>query len=105
MDLAFGLYAGARLPGVHMTGSPDRLFLWDGAGAGVLAEEGWAAVYGRGRDLWQELLCVWREYVTGGRPPLGDFGVTVTEDGGFRIWLRTPDAVVGPALTVPTLRP
>ncbi|MEU7201091.1 methyltransferase domain-containing protein [Streptomyces sp. NPDC045470] len=103
-DLAFGLYAGSRLPGVHMTGSPDRLFLWDGAGAGVLAEEGWAAVYGRGRDLWQELLHVWQEYVADGRPPLSDFGVTLTEDGGFRTWLRTPDAVVGPALTVPARR-
>ncbi|MFK8844515.1 methyltransferase domain-containing protein [Streptomyces sp. Ac-502] len=87
---AFGLYAGARLPGVHMTGTSARLFLWDGAGSGALAEEGWAAVYGRRRDLWQELVQAWQEYVAEGRPPLGDFGATVTEDGGLRMWLRTP---------------
>ncbi|MFI0259829.1 methyltransferase domain-containing protein [Streptomyces sp. NPDC017056] len=103
--LAFGLYAGARLPGVHMTGSSDRLFLWDGAGSGVLAEEGWAAVYGRERDLWQELLEVRREYVAAGRPPLGDFGATVAEAGELRVWLRTPDAVVEPARVAPALRP
>ncbi|MFH8350300.1 methyltransferase domain-containing protein [Streptomyces sp. NPDC018045] len=71
----FALYAGERLPGVHMTrrgpGEDAQVHLWDGAGAGVWAEDGWAAVYGTGRDLWTELLAVWQEYAAAGRPTRG----------------------------------
>ncbi|NIY65278.1 methyltransferase domain-containing protein [Streptomyces malaysiensis] len=95
--LGFALYAGARLPGVVMAdGAPDgRYQIWlhdrKGSAATVTQEEVWQ--YGP-RPLWEEATAVHNAYVKDGSPDVGDFGLTVSPDGQ-RLWLRSPDALLG----------
>ncbi|MFI0779611.1 hypothetical protein [Streptomyces sp. NPDC021212] len=83
-DLGFALYAGARLPGVVMAdGTQDgRYQLWfhdrEGSAATVNAQETWQ--YGP-RDLWQEVMAVYADFVTAGSPGADAFGLTVTAEG------------------------
>ncbi|MFJ9187628.1 methyltransferase domain-containing protein [Streptomyces anulatus] len=97
LDLGFALYAGARLPGVRVSGKECA----DGARVWVSHESGSAATTATGEAVWQygpglmweEIETVWREYEQLGRPDQGQFGLTVT-DLGQQMWLREPHAVI-----------
>ncbi|WP_069737399.1 methyltransferase domain-containing protein [Streptomyces sp. EN27] len=100
LDLGFALYAGARLPGVrvsgHETADGARVWVSSADGAGVMAatgEEVWQ--YGPG-FLWEEIEQAWREYEEAGRPDVDQFGLTVTS-GGHQVWLRDPHLIVQPS--------
>ncbi|MFB7399801.1 methyltransferase domain-containing protein [Streptomyces rubiginosohelvolus] len=97
LDLGFSLYAGARLPGVRVTGgaTADGARVWvshpDGAAATAASgEEVWQ--YGPG-FLWEEIEQAWREYEALGRPGPDQFGVTVS-DRGQQTWLNDQHAVI-----------
>ncbi|MER5553607.1 methyltransferase domain-containing protein [Streptomyces sp. NPDC002793] len=97
LDLGFALYAGARLPGVRVTGreTPEGARVWvsheNGAAVTTASgEEVWQ--YGPG-FLWEEVEQAWREYEDMGRPDPGQFGLTVTA-GGQHVWLRDPHTVI-----------
>ncbi|MEU3977326.1 methyltransferase domain-containing protein [Streptomyces bacillaris] len=99
LDLGFALYAGARLPGVRVTGrgTTDGARVWvshpDGAAATVATgEEAWQ--YGPGL-LWEEIEQAWQEYESAGLPDAEQFGLTVTDCGQY-IWLRDPAAIIQP---------
>ncbi|MYR93114.1 MULTISPECIES: methyltransferase domain-containing protein [unclassified Streptomyces] len=102
LDLGFALYAGARLPGVRVTGRETadgaRVWVSSADGAGVMAatgEEVWQ--YGPG-FLWEEIEQAWREYETAGRPDADQFGLTVT-NASHQVWLRDPHLIVQPSRT------
>lgn len=83
-DLGFALYAGARLPGVVMTdGTQDGTYqIWlhdrEGSAATVTAQETWQ--YGP-RDLWQDVMAVYDDFVTAGSPGADAFELTVSSEG------------------------
>lgn len=100
LDLGFALYAGARLPGVrvsgHATADGARVWVSSADGAGVMAATGEEVLqYGPG-FLWEEIEQAWREYESAGRPAAAQFGLTVT-DRGQQVWLRDPRMVVQPS--------
>ncbi|WP_424918857.1 methyltransferase domain-containing protein [Streptomyces sp. wa1064] len=102
LDLGFALYAGARLPGVRVTGheTADGARVWVSSvdGAGVMAATGEEVLqYGPG-FLWEEIEQAWREYEEAGRPDVDQFGLTVTPRG-HQVWLRDPHLVVQPSRT------
>ncbi|MFJ9113040.1 methyltransferase domain-containing protein [Streptomyces sp. NPDC102283] len=97
LDLGFALYAGARLPGVRVTGRTTA----DGARVWVSHEDGAAATTATGEAVWQygpgflweDVEQAWREYEGLGRPEFDQFGMSVS-DRGHRLWLRDPHAVI-----------
>jgi len=92
-DLGFALYAGARLPGVVMAeGTHDGTYqMWlhdrSGSAATINAQKTWQ--YGP-RDLWQEVMAVYDDFVAVGSPGADAFGLTVTSEGQ-QVWLP-PDS-------------
>ncbi|MBK3556316.1 methyltransferase domain-containing protein [Streptomyces sp. MBT56] len=100
LDLGFALYAGARLPGVrvsgHGTADGARVWVSSADGAGVMTATGEEVLqYGPG-FLWEEIEQAWWEYETAGRPGADQFGLTVTA-GGHQVWLRDPHLIVQPS--------
>ncbi|WP_274031503.1 methyltransferase domain-containing protein [Streptomyces sp. MMBL 11-1] len=102
LDLGFALYAGARLPGVRVSGheTTDGARVWvsradGGAATTASGEEVWQ--YGPG-FLWEEIEQAWREYEDAGRPDAEQFGLTATARGQ-QVWLRDPHTVVQPSRT------
>ncbi|MFD5208601.1 methyltransferase domain-containing protein [Streptomyces anulatus] len=100
LDLGFALYAGARLPGVRVSGheTADGARVWVSSvdGAAVMAATGEEVLqYGPG-FLWEEIEQAWREYEGVGRPDADQFGLTVTPRG-HEVWVRDPHRVVQPA--------
>ncbi|NDZ63543.1 methyltransferase domain-containing protein [Streptomyces cyaneofuscatus] len=97
LDLGFALYAGARLPGVRVSGKETA----DGARVWVSHESGAAATTATGEAVWQygpglmweDIEKVWWEYEKLGSPDPGQFGLTVT-DRGQQVWLRDPHTVI-----------
>ncbi|WP_250287391.1 methyltransferase domain-containing protein [Streptomyces atroolivaceus] len=100
LDLGFSLYAGARLPGVRVTGGETC----EGARVWVSREDGAAATTATGEEVWQygpgflweEIERAWREYDDIGRPAPDQFGLTVT-NRGQHVWLRDPHAIIEPS--------
>ncbi|MFJ4612187.1 methyltransferase domain-containing protein [Streptomyces griseus] len=100
LDLGFALYAGARLPGVrvsgHDTADGARVWVSSADGAGVMAATGEDVLqYGPG-FLWEEIEQAWREYEEADRPDASEFGLTVTPRG-HQVWVRSPNLVVQPS--------
>lgn len=104
-DSAFGLLAQSVLAGVL-----SNLSYVDENGESLATEIGtadgtsWALVHhtpdgdhrhrvlqAGPRRLWDEIEAVHREWVRHGRPARDRFGLTVTADGGWRVWLDDPD--------------
>jgi protein-L-isoaspartate(D-aspartate) O-methyltransferase len=95
----FALYAGARLPGVHLTEGRDgadlRVWVHDGRGSGAIADaDGTVTEFG-GRRMWGDVETAWRQWDQLGRPAADDMGLTVTK-AGERVWVRQPTEIVDP---------
>lgn len=88
----FGMLAALRLPGVQKTGllpggEPEQTWLTAGDGSWAWQAEGSGTVaQGGPRRLWDLLEEVHRDWTSLGRPGRGEFGLTVTPDGGHRLW-------------------
>jgi hypothetical protein len=101
-DQAFGMFAALRVPaqrlGVLPDDAPEQFWLLgrDGSWACQTSDDHGHLTVAQGGPvvLWDELEAAYADWVSLGRPPRQDFGLTVTRGGDHLVWHETPG---GPA--------
>lgn len=92
---AFGAFAALRLPGVQRIGmlpdgEPEQAWLVSGDGSWACHASG-AVRQGGPRRLWDQVEALHRDWDDAGRPARDELGLTVTPDGGHRLWRGSED--------------